>query len=322
MYNVSTRNVQSAYHRLMPMVRTFGQGVETRNGLALALPAPVFVEFRNPVERVLFDKDRNANPFFHLVEALWMLAGRNDTAFVRQFNQNMMTYSDDGLTFNAAYGHRWRQHFGYDQISTVCEILGRNPLDRRSVLSMWDGYNDLGGTGLDYPCNTSIMCRIVEGKLDFTITNRSNDLVFGLCGANAVHMSILQEYMAARLGVKVGFWYQLTNNLHVYERHFPLLEGKFSGSWEWSPYPKPQPLVQDYKAFDQDCIDLCNGKVDYFAEPFFDGTVAPLVQSWHAYKQGDSDEALHLASCIEADDWRKASMDWITRAVEKRHASQ
>jgi hypothetical protein len=320
MFNVSTRNVNSAYNRLMPLLKAYGRPAETRNGVALALPAPAFIEFRMPCERVLFDANRNCNPFFHLVESLWMIAGRNDTAFVSQFNQNMMTYSDNGLTFNAAYGHRWRQHFGYDQIKSTCEALSKNPLDRRCVLAMWDGYNDLSGESKDYPCNTSIMCRVVDGALDFTITNRSNDLVFGLCGANAVHMSVLHEYMAARIGVPVGKWYHLANNLHIYERHFHLLDLEYSGIHEWCQYPQRQPLVKDWAAFDQDCTDLCNGKVDYFTEPFFDGTVAPMVQSWHAYKRGAFSEADHLASCIEAEDWYKATTEWLARTEEKRHA--
>jgi len=320
MFSINTRNVNSAYNRLLPLVKAFGQDVMTRNGVALALPKPLIIQFRQPEERVLFDPYRNCNPFFHLVEGLWMLAGRNDTEFVRQFNQNMMTYSDDGLTFNAAYGHRWRQHFGYDQIARTCEILSSNPEDRRCVIAMWDGHSDLGGGGLDYPCNTTIMCRVIGGALDFTISNRSNDIIFGLCGANAVHMSMLQEYMATRIGVAVGNWYHLANNAHIYERHFPLMEAHVpNGHWEWMQYPARQTMVQDWKAFDQDCIDLCNGKVDYFTEPFFDMTVAPMVQSWHAYKRGAYDEALNLASCIEAEDWFKASTEWLERAEEKRN---
>jgi hypothetical protein len=34
-----------------------------------------------------------------------------------------------------------------------------------------------------------------------TVTNRSNDLCWGMLGANYVHFTILQEYLAARLGV-------------------------------------------------------------------------------------------------------------------------
>ena len=322
MFNVSTRNVNSAYQRLLPLLGAYGIDVETRNGKAIALPRPLVIQFREPTERVLFDPDRNCNPFFHLVEGLWMLAGRNDTEFISQFNQNMLTYSDDGLTFNAAYGHRWRRYFQYDQITRVCDTLIANPLDRRTVLTMWDGHFDARGDSKDYPCNMSIMCRIVEGALDFTITNRSNDVVFGLCGANAVHMSMLQEYMATRIGVKVGQWYHLTNNLHIYERHFHLMQNLVpTGHWEWCYYPKPSPLVMDWRAFDRDCADLCNGKLDYFHEPFFDGTVAPMIQCWHAFKRGDNHEAAHLAACVEAEDWGKAAIEWVERATEKRNAT-
>lgn len=66
-------------------------------------------------------------------------------------------------------------------------------------------------------CNTAVYFTIREEQyLDMTVTNRSNDLVLGLMGANLVHFTILQEYMARSLGIKVGLWYQFTNNLHVY----------------------------------------------------------------------------------------------------------
>ena len=31
-----------------------------------------------PTKELLFDPDRDANPFFHFMEGLWMLAGFND----------------------------------------------------------------------------------------------------------------------------------------------------------------------------------------------------------------------------------------------------
>ena len=41
-------------------------------------------------------------------------------------------------------------------------------------------------------------------------------MIWGAYGANAVHMSILLEYMAARIDCAVGTYYQFSNNLHAY----------------------------------------------------------------------------------------------------------
>jgi hypothetical protein len=46
----------------------------------LVSQTPVVTCYSAPTQRVLFSPMRDANPFFHLMEALWMLAGRDDVA--------------------------------------------------------------------------------------------------------------------------------------------------------------------------------------------------------------------------------------------------
>ncbi|WP_217469305.1 thymidylate synthase, partial [Staphylococcus aureus] len=76
-----------------------------------------------------------------------MLAGRNDVAFVSGYVARMATFSDDGQTFHGAYGYRWRQHFGFDQLNAVVKALKANPDDRRCVVQMWSAQDDLGREG-------------------------------------------------------------------------------------------------------------------------------------------------------------------------------
>ena len=72
-----------------------------------------------------------------------MLAGRNVVALVKQFNTRMAEFSDDGETFNGAYGYRWLSTFDYDQLKIVVDELKKDPDSRRCVVSMWDPRNDL-----------------------------------------------------------------------------------------------------------------------------------------------------------------------------------
>lgn len=318
MISIDVRNVNDGYNRLTRLVAQLGKLSDSRNGKVLSLECPVMVKMRSPCERVLFDVARRANPFFHLFEAMWMLAGSDQVGPVRFYNSQMYTYSDDGERFNAAYGYRWRKHFGYDQIERAIEMLRANPKDRRVVISMWDPRDDLGSDSLDIPCNQQIIPRVYEGKLNFLTTNRSNDLIWGLMGANAVHLTILMEYMALRLGLPVGEWVHVSNNLHVYEHHFELIRAvQPDPSLCWVQWPGRQPLLkpdEDYKDFDQDCLDLVAGSLDDFRTEFFDLTVAPLVQAYHKHKAGDHEGAKYDASCIEANDWRRASLLWLKGA--------
>ncbi|MGK3946522.1 thymidylate synthase, partial [Streptomyces caeruleatus] len=71
-----------------------------------------------------------------MAEALWMLNGNNNLDYLLWFNSKFGEYSDDGETLHGAYGHRWRQYFGYDQLEWIIDELTNNPASRRCVLQM------------------------------------------------------------------------------------------------------------------------------------------------------------------------------------------
>jgi hypothetical protein len=196
---------------------------------------------------VLFHPERDANPFFHLYESLWMLAGRNDVAGPLKYAKQMAAYSDDGETFWGAYGWRWRRAFpgagignyAADQLRSIAEALRKNPEDRRQVLQMWHSEKDLAAVGKDVPCNlTATFQTSYDGKLDLVVFNRSNDIVWGCYGANAVHFSFLQEYMARWVGLPVGTYTQVSVNWHGYLNTLAPLSGLRPGELDYigNPY--------------------------------------------------------------------------------------
>ncbi len=198
------------------------QVVETqsRNGRVLRAADPVTSVYEAPTFRTLFNPIRDANPAFGLFESLWMLAGRNDVGFVAAFVKQMAAYSDDGQTLNGAYGHRWRQHFGIDQLTFAIEELRRDPTSRRVNIQMWDAHRDpqllMNGGSKDVPCNTNMYVEVQDGQLNLTVCNRSNDMIWGAYGANYVHFGFVQEYLACALGLEVGTYTQVSRNAHIY----------------------------------------------------------------------------------------------------------
>lgn len=240
MYVINARNVNDALYQGLQYLATHGIKEDSRNGPVLVAPGPVTTVYTHPWERVLICPERDANPFFHLMEAIWMLAGRRDVAFVQQFNSRIGKYSDDAVNLHGAYGYRWRTWFGYDQLSAVAEELRRDPNTRRAVLTMWDAgehnYPEMSDAacngdsrleptgdpaiakqgGKDVPCNTHIYFDVRGGKLNMTVCCRSNDIWWGAYGANAVHFSVLQELMAVWCGVQMGVYRQISNNYHLY----------------------------------------------------------------------------------------------------------
>ena len=179
---IRARNVNGAYHDALWLMNSVGQPYMSRNGGAMRAPGPVITEYTHPTERVLFDPKRDANPFFHLMEAIWMFAGRDDIEFVAKFNSTIGQFSDDGVVLRGAYGYRWRHWFGHDQITWVISLLKHEPTTRRAIINMWDARRDIEAVvaGIrDVPCNTAIYFSVDNGRLDMTVTNRSNDIIWG-----------------------------------------------------------------------------------------------------------------------------------------------
>ena len=103
---ITVPNVNSALPEAVWWLRTAGVEFPSRNGPVIVAPGPVITTYTAPWQRVLFSKIRDANPFFHFFEALWMLAGRQDVKFLEQFTPRIREYSDNGSTLNGAYGYR------------------------------------------------------------------------------------------------------------------------------------------------------------------------------------------------------------------------
>lgn len=313
---IQARNPHQALPVALDLLFRRGVRRDSRNGPVLQIPEPTCICYEKPTERVIFHPLRNANPFFHLMESLWMLAGRQDVAFVSRYVKTMSQFSDNGVTFNGAYGFRWRYTFNVDQVEAIITALRRDKSCRRQVLTMWSPETDLGSVSKDVPCNTHIYFAINHlGSLDMTVCNRSNDLVWGALGANCVHMSVLQEYVANGIGVPVGRYYQFTNNLHGYLKTAEPLQSLIADQGLECPYSlgqvTPSPVFGVLK---QELYNLDNP--DCWVSPFMVETAKPVAQAYSAYTTYGAEVALPTAENIFASDWRKACVEWLGRKIK------
>jgi len=339
-------NVNSALYRGLSLLRQSGRVEDSRNGPVLVAPGPVCTVYRKPAQRVMFSALRDANPFFHLMEALWMLAGRNDVDFVSRYNSRMAEFSDDGDSLHGAYGFRWRQFFSFDQLKEVIALLRRSPETRRAVVGIWSPSGDLvasegigGIDAKDVPCNTQVYFSPHNGVLDMTVMCRSNDIVWGAYGANAVHFSMLHEFVAGQAGMQVGTMYQFSNNYHAY-RERPDVEKLMQTFVLGGAGATMNALCDDrYHANDM------NARVDYFImhglelpeieafceepgssqkAPFLAFVAQPMHLAWAHYKAGDfaSAERALEPNALSGPrlDWHVAGREWLQRRKEKRNA--
>lgn len=230
MYTFTGDNPTKMYYDAMNALVEDGDVVAPRGKVVKEL-RPAAFEYNKPTNRVTFLGSRRINPFFQLAESLWILSGRADVEWLVKFNKNMSSFSDDGIWFNAPYGERirtWNKNSAHnivinpiDQLADAYMKLSADKDTRQAVVvisnPMFDNYNyTVGEKGKDIACNLIFTFKIRHGKLNITVFNRSNDLHWGVMGANLCQFSTIQETMAAWLGVEVGTYTQITDSLHIY----------------------------------------------------------------------------------------------------------
>lgn len=358
MFSYAAQDVNDAISTGLNHLLHVGIREDSRVGPVLVAPGPVCIEYVNPRQRVLLSPTRDANHVFHFMESLWMLSGNNEIEFPVFFNSAYGQFSDDGTTMWDSYGWRWREFFGYDQLEEIIIELRKNPQSRRCVLSMWnaaewtadpswsrkDGpwmQSDLlvaldGGKAV--PCNTHVYFAVRDGKLNMTVMNRSNDAFWGCFGANAVHFSFLLEYMAMRIGVHMGSYFQFTNNLHTYTDKFSLekiaqigYESDFVG-----PLPELGPMLEpgfddDLKLFMPWALQVIRSapmqptttginvlehpvlNVPNLTTTFMQSVAVPMFLFWVYRKWKDEYSSNVCLYGIDAPDWQRACREWRDR---------
>lgn len=318
---LSAPSITYAYRMGLRILMDYGVWEDTRNGRAIVCPDAVTTSYLNPRSRVLFEPKRDANPFFHLFEALWMLAGRQDVAFLSQFVKRIANYSDDGRTFHGAYGHRWRVHFGFDQLKWAVDELKSNGASRQVIVGMWDPYNDARAQTKDKPCNDMVKFEARKGVLDMWVFNRSNDMIWGGYGANVVHMSLLMEYIAAQVGVPLGVYEQISTNFHAYETTWRQCMPLDRVTHE--PVCIFTNLVTNPDSFDDELANFLNGDLEgaitvpSYDNRFLPDVAWPMFHAHRCYKNKNVHAAIGMLEYAIATagsvDWLVAGREWLLR---------
>lgn len=135
---------------------------------------------------------------------------------------------------NSNYGYLiWNPRFGMQYDRALDELIF-NPDSRRAIMiynrpEIWNDFDDNGKN--DFICTNAVTYYIRDNKMHAVVQMRSNDSVYGYkndrAWAEYVLKRLIQDYnMFASLDnpVTIGNIYWQVQNLHVYSRHFHLIE--------------------------------------------------------------------------------------------------
>jgi len=158
-----------------------------------------------------------------VAEQIWYLTGSNSPdPFLTKFTKIWDDFKEADGTLPAAYGYRWRVHFGRDQIKDLINLLATQPGSRHGVVMAWDPADDGLGSGTpkkNVPCPFTFAVNIIANKLHLHSIVRSNDMMLG-APHDVAGFALLQTILAAKLGYQVGTLTHSISNAHIYDTHY------------------------------------------------------------------------------------------------------
>lgn len=221
--NCATDAFEKAYNTLLE----YGEEVESRVGKTKHL-TDVTIRIDKPEHNVCLNPQRNLSLKYMIAEIKWYMDGSNKVEDIAKYAKMWRDLSDDGETVNSAYGYRIFHQFGFDQLQYCIEKLKKNPHDRQAVIHIKDASNK---PTKDTPCTCLIQFTVFKGKLNAHVYMRSNDIWLGL-PYDVAFFTTLQQWVAFRLGIPVGYYYHTVGDLHLYEKHWN--KGvKYSGDYDY-----------------------------------------------------------------------------------------
>ena len=127
---------------------------------------------------------------------------------------------------NSNYGWCIHHPNNLNQYDKVVQELKTNPLSRRAVMiytrpTMHRDYNVEGMS--DFICTNAVAYYIRNNLLHAVVQMRSNDAVYGYKNDYAWQKHVL-NMLANELSIEPGQMMWQVQNLHVYERHYHLIE--------------------------------------------------------------------------------------------------
>lgn len=223
----------------------------------IEFPGCTLIRIVDPTDRYIRIPARKWNKTLGWIESLWLARGENWLEMPAAYVKNLVNFSDDGETMRAGYGPRIRcygdhnvsykglngewynnqylvrrglekEFVGWqvDQLKFVLKKFKEDLGTREAVITIHDPVADdftfKDGEQVvlptkDTPCTRSIHFMVVDGKMNCYVDIRSNDLIWGFSAVNVFNFTLMQEYVAAMVGVPVGEYFHKADNLHVYE---------------------------------------------------------------------------------------------------------
>ncbi len=203
------KNAQQAFEYFYEYIKTNGEILENTlylNNIGFYIEDPL----NNEIKTIY----RKWSKKYAEVEWDWYLSKNRSVSKLKRIAKIWDKMHSGNNIVNSNYGYQWSRR---NQIEYIINELNRNNNSRRAVLTIYDG-KEHNRYKFDTPCTLNIVFSIKNNELNMSVLMRSNDLWFGFCN-DQYCFSKLQELIANRLNIKIGWYYHFAHNIHIYNNY-------------------------------------------------------------------------------------------------------
>jgi thymidylate synthase len=159
-------------------------------------------------------------------EMEWYLSQNPNVSEIKKHAKIWEGVSDENDMANSNYGFLVFSPQNGNQFKNVVKELKKDPHSRRACIYYTNPMMHYVG-GNDHVCTVYVSYSVRDGKLSSCVSMRSNDVRFGLIGADLAWQIYVLRAICKETGYEPGNVNWHSASLHIYERHFKGLRDIF-----------------------------------------------------------------------------------------------
>ncbi len=214
-------------------VKTFG--IVNRYDLSREFPLLTlrFTNWKAAIDEILWIWQKKSNNIHDLNSKIWD------------------SWADESGSIGKAYGYQLGVKYRFqqgemDQVDNVLWQLKNTPASRRIMTNIYT-FADLPEMGLE-PCAYSMTFNVTGNRLNAILNQRSQDTLTAN-NWNVVQYSALLMMFAQASGLVPGELVHVISDMHIYDRHIPMVKELLTREPLPAPKVRLNPDVRDFYAF-------------------------------------------------------------------------
>lgn len=232
-----------AYREALDSVLNSPEYETSPRGMKIREVTNMQLEF-NPMYPMYDNARRGSQSRYIAAELLWYFTGRNDIDFISKFAKFWEQLDNGDGTVNSAYGNLLFREFNLKGMTEWEWAFGSLAGDRdtRQAVVHFNKPDHKWKGNKDFVCTLNGTFQIRDGKLNFKVHMRSNDMVLGTA-TDVAFFCLLQQQMLSLLkptypNLELGTYVHEVDSMHIYERHFGLVEEMLASEFSRVSFPE------------------------------------------------------------------------------------